>query len=91
MDIEQIFQEEVNNYNSQYREISSLVLEFGDLYSKYIDLRDQFKLIVIPNNFNQHDFSILLQKHIDIVTQISNINKSIADIFHSFSSNSKEV
>lgn len=91
MDIEQIFQEELTNYNNNYADISSLVLEFKDVYSHYLVLRDQFKTLVTPGNFNQHDLAILLQKHIDIVSHINEINKEMANIFSSFSSNSKEV
>jgi hypothetical protein len=91
MDIEQIFQQELTNYNNNYADISSLVLEFKDVYSNYLVLRDQFKSLITPGNFNQHDLAVLLQKHIDIVSHINDINKEIANVFSSFSSNSKEV
>jgi hypothetical protein len=91
MDIEQIFQQELTNYNNNYADISSLVLEFKDVYSNYLVLRDQFKSLITPGNFNQHDLAVLLQKHIDIVSHINDINKEMANIFSSFSSNSKEV
>jgi hypothetical protein len=91
MDIEQIFQEELTNYNNNYSDLSSLILEFKDIYSNYIELKDQFKTLITPSNFNQHDLAVLLQKHIDIVSHINQINKEIANIFSSFYPNSKEV
>jgi len=91
MDIEQIFQEELTNYNNNYADVSSLILEFKDVYSHYLQLKDQFEILVTPGNFNQHDLAVLLQKHIDIVSHINEINKEIANIFTSFYPNSKEV
>lgn len=91
MDIEQIFQEELTNYNNNYADVSSLILEFKDVYSHYLELRDHFKTLVTPGNFNQHDLAVLLQKHIDIVSHINEINKEIANIFTSFYPNPKEV
>jgi len=91
MDIEQIFQEELDKYNDNYKDISSLVLEFKDVYSHYLELREQFKKLITPGNFNQHDLAVLLQKHIDIVSHINDINREIANIFSSFYPNSKEV
>lgn len=91
MDIEQIFQEELTNYNNNYADVTSLILEFKNVYFHCLELRDQLKTLVAPGNFNQHDLAILLQKHIDIVSHINEINKEIANIFTSFYPNPKEV
>lgn len=91
MNIDQIFQEELSKYNNNYLDFTSLMLEFKDVYSDYLKLKDQFKNLVIPGNFNQHDLAVLLQKHIDIVSHINEINREIADIFSSFSPNIEEA
>jgi hypothetical protein len=81
MNIEQIFQEELQSYNNIQSNLDSLVLEFKDTYAKYEDIKNTFRSTVSSRTFSHKDLTTLLEKHIAVVTQINDINRSIADVF----------
>lgn len=82
MDIEKIFEEELKKYNDLNIYIRSLFDEFKDLYSQCEQNAAMIKSLVSSRSFDSDTVSNLLQKHIDIVSDINQLTKKISNLFN---------
>ncbi len=82
MDLEKIFEDELKKYNDLNIYVRSLVDDFKDLYSQCEKNAAMIKSLVSSRSFDSDAVSNLLQKHIDIVSDINQLTKKISNLFN---------
>lgn len=92
VDIENIFQEEIQNMNSQVGKMDSLLMEFRDVNSKYIHLRSLFSQFTKDKTMTKEKAAELLKVHLDIINHINDINREVLLLLNdSFTKNQDKV
>jgi hypothetical protein len=85
--IENIFQEELKNFDHTLSKVDSLLMEFKDVNSKYIHLRSLFAQFINDKSFTKEKTAELLKVHLDIINHLNEINRELlSTISSSFSS-----
>lgn len=79
-EIEQIFADEYLNFQVSLSKLNSLVLELHDITSDYDEIKLEFANIVKTRSYSARAVSSLLQKQLDIIIRMTDVNKEIAAI-----------
>lgn len=90
VDIETIFQEEIQNMNTQVGKMDSLLMEFRDVNSKYIHLRSLFAQFSKDKSFTKEHAAEVLKVHLDIINHLNEINREILTLLNNSFVNNKE-